>query len=331
MKFEERVANFVAHFFMEFFTSPYLFKQYDDLRQKFNYNSTLKTKHSLDKHVIIANVDFAIDFPRPMMPHIIPISGIFRKDPQPLTAELNEFFARSDKHGVVVLSFGTLISALDDDQAEIFARVFSRLPQKVLWRHSGKRPAALGSNTKLMDWIPQNDILAHPSVVLFITHCGIASTFESAIHGVPVVTVPLFADQRLNSARLVKRAKMGVQVNIHKLNEPDVEFAIRQVINTSMYRENAKATAKLMHDSHTSPKDLFLYWIDFVIRHKGAHHLQSAPARRMHLLQYLGVDVMAAIFIPLFIMATLVFFIILCTVRFLFRTIFSTGVKLKEH
>lgn len=32
------------------------------------------------------------------------------------------------------------------------------LPQ-VLWRYTGKKPATLGSNTRLYDWIPQNDLL----------------------------------------------------------------------------------------------------------------------------------------------------------------------------
>lgn len=30
---------------------------------------------------------------------------------------------------------------------------------KVLWRYKGKKPEALGSNTRTYDWIPQNDLL----------------------------------------------------------------------------------------------------------------------------------------------------------------------------
>lgn len=32
------------------------------------------------------------------------------------------------------------------------------LPQ-VLWRYKGKKPATLAANTRLYDWIPQNDLL----------------------------------------------------------------------------------------------------------------------------------------------------------------------------
>lgn len=30
---------------------------------------------------------------------------------------------------------------------------------QVLWRYKGKKPDTLGSNTRLFDWIPQNDLL----------------------------------------------------------------------------------------------------------------------------------------------------------------------------
>jgi len=48
---------------------------------------------------------------------------------------------------------------------------------KVLWRYKGKKPEALGSNTRIYDWIPQNDLLGendsiwdelHPSQSYFL-------------------------------------------------------------------------------------------------------------------------------------------------------------------
>lgn len=40
----------------------------------------------------------------------------------------------------------------------LLAKLKHCLPQ-VLWRYSGKRPTTLGANTRLYDWIPQNDLL----------------------------------------------------------------------------------------------------------------------------------------------------------------------------
>ena len=51
-------------------------------------------------------------------------------------------------------------------------RDLAKLPQRVIWRYAGQRPKGLGNNTKIMEWIPQNDLIGHPKTVLFITHGG---------------------------------------------------------------------------------------------------------------------------------------------------------------
>ena len=61
---------------------------------------------------------------------------------------------------------------------------------------------SLGSNTKLVDWAPQNDVLGHPAVKAFVTHAGINSVYEAAYHAKPVVAVPLIADQPENAVKV---------------------------------------------------------------------------------------------------------------------------------
>lgn len=51
--------------------------------------------------------------------------------------------------------------------AQVF--ICSVLSPQVVWRYSGKTPETLAPNTKLYDWIPQNDLLGKESVVL-VTH-----------------------------------------------------------------------------------------------------------------------------------------------------------------
>ncbi|KAF0899740.1 hypothetical protein E2562_024067 [Oryza meyeriana var. granulata] len=59
-------------------------------------------------------------------------------------------------------------------------------------------------------WAPQKDILAHPTVGGFVTHCGWNSVLESLWYGVPMAPWPLYAEQHLNAFELV--AAMGVAV-----------------------------------------------------------------------------------------------------------------------
>ena len=57
------------------------------------------------------------------------------------------------------------------------------------------------SNILLKKWCPQQDILAHPNVKLFITHGGFLSTEEGVYHGSPMLYIPGFSDQFVNAAR----------------------------------------------------------------------------------------------------------------------------------
>lgn len=48
-------------------------------------------------------------------------------------------------------------------------------------------------------WAPQQEILKHPATGGFMSHCGWNSTLESMVAGVPMLTWPLGAEQRVNA------------------------------------------------------------------------------------------------------------------------------------
>ncbi|KAF8015531.1 hypothetical protein BT93_H1144 [Corymbia citriodora subsp. variegata] len=60
-------------------------------------------------------------------------------------------------------------------------------------------------------WAPQMDILNHPSVGGFLSHCGWNSTLESIVNGVPMVAWPLYAEQRLNATLLTEEIGVAVR------------------------------------------------------------------------------------------------------------------------
>merc|ERR1719343_1102583 len=59
-----------------------------------------------------------------------------------------------------------------------------------------------GDHVMQAAWVPQAAVLDHPKVKAFVTHCGANSTHEGIYHGVPLVAVPFFEDQRYIGPRL---------------------------------------------------------------------------------------------------------------------------------
>ncbi|XP_054445539.1 UDP-glucuronosyltransferase 2A1-like isoform X4 [Pteronotus mesoamericanus] len=160
---------------------------------------------------------------------------------------------------------------------------------KVLWRYKGKTPATLGANTRLYDWIPQNDLLGHPKTRAFITHGGTNGIYEAIYHGVPMVGVPMFADQYDNIAHM-KAKGAAVEVNINTMTSADFLNALRTVINDPSYKENAMRLSRIHHDQPVKPLDRAVFWIEFVMRHRGAKHLRPA-AHNLTWFQYHSLDV----------------------------------------
>lgn len=69
---------------------------------------------------------------------------------------------------------------------------------------------------------------------------------------------------------------------------------INVTLDNFRYANNMKKVSEIYKDRPMSPMDTAIYWIEYVIRHKGARHLRSAAAD-LPFYQYLLLDVIAFI------------------------------------
>lgn len=83
----------------------------------------------------------------------------------------------------------------------------------------------LPENILALKWLPQVDILAHPNVKLFITHCGLGSYVESKFHGVPNLAIPVNGEQFKNAKNVVKEG-WGIQLDFNDLSEKKLHDSI---------------------------------------------------------------------------------------------------------
>ncbi|KAG6395963.1 hypothetical protein SASPL_142097 [Salvia splendens] len=62
------------------------------------------------------------------------------------------------------------------------------------------------------EWVDQEEILEHPSVRGFLSHCGWNSVLDGICAGVPILAWPMMAEQGLNAKMVVEEIKVGLRV-----------------------------------------------------------------------------------------------------------------------
>ncbi|KAM5284372.1 UDP-glucuronosyltransferase 2B31-like isoform 2-T2 [Hipposideros larvatus] len=229
------------------------------------------------------------EFPRPLLPHFEFVGGLHCKPAKPLPKEMEEFAQSSEENGIVVFTLGSMVSNMTEEMTNVIASALAQIPQKVIWKFDGKKPDTLGTNTRLYKWIPQNDLLGHPKTKAFITHGGTNGIYEAIYHGIPMVGIPLFADQPDNIAR-VKDKGAAVSLDFNTMSSSDLLNALKTVINDPLYKKNAMKLSRIHHDQPMKPLDRAVFWIEFVMRHKGAKHLRPA-SYDLTWFQYHSLDV----------------------------------------
>ncbi|XP_045911120.1 UDP-glucuronosyltransferase 2B17-like isoform X2 [Micropterus dolomieu] len=273
--------------------------------------------------------DFTLEFPRPTMPNVVYIGGFQGKPSKSLPSDLEEFVQSSGEHGVIVMTLGTLIGDLGPEISEYIASEFANLPQKVMWRHIGKRPIALGNNTMLVDWLPQNDLLGHPKTKVFVTHGGTNGIYEAIYHGVPVLGIPLIFDQYDNMVRLKSRGVAEI-VDVTTFDVESLTSALKNILDPEKpYKKNMVKLSQLHNDKPIKPRDSAMFWMEFVMRHKGAAHLRT-ESYKLPWYAYHSLDVIAVFVAFSLLLITLVWVFCRCLIRCLIRVKKSTSKSKNE-
>lgn len=100
----------------------------------------------------------------------------------------------------------------------------------------------------MVKWVPQRAILSHPSTALYLAHCGASSTMEAAFHGVPVVAMPICADQIGNGRRL-EAAGVGVFLDKDRFTSQELFAGIAGIMRDAggSYARNVLRLRRLAH------------------------------------------------------------------------------------
>ncbi|EYC30940.1 hypothetical protein Y032_0004g1861 [Ancylostoma ceylanicum] len=215
-----------------------------------------KNLHDLIKDktdYMLMNTNEFTESTRPTLRSIQYVGGSATPDPQPLDEEFEWIVSRGAK-GAILFSLGSLVKSSDMPVAvrKAFLDAFATFTDYVILWKDDTHVNSSYPNIYFRDWVPQVDLLADGRVKLFITHGGMNSMQESLLFGIPMITVPLFADQDSNAAVAAER---GFSVNLSKFSvtKEKVIDAINKVLGKdgeeSTYTQKVRQAARLLKGS----------------------------------------------------------------------------------
>jgi hypothetical protein len=85
----------------------------------------------------------------------------------------------------------------------------------------------------IASWCPQEEVLNHPSIGGFLTHCGWNSIVESVTAGVPMLCWPFFADQQTNCKYTCDDWGIGMEID-NDANREEVAKIVRELMEGDM-------------------------------------------------------------------------------------------------
>ncbi|XP_055852228.1 UDP-glycosyltransferase UGT5-like [Episyrphus balteatus] len=302
MGFSDRVWNFIIYIFEGIATKTaeyFMANIYDQMYPSYKYPSYKEMVKNIS--LILYNHHFSEAPVRPQVPALIEIGGIQIKDkPDPLPKDIQEFLDNSPQ-GVIYFSLGSNACGLHvkDVTYKIIFEVLSSLKYNVIWKLDEISHPGNSSNILFKTWLPQDDILPHKNVKLFITHAGKGGVSESEYHQVPMIALPIMDDQHGN-ARVMAAKGHGIALDHETMTKEMFQNAINDVMENKKYRNAVEKFSKLYKDRPLTAQQTAVYWIEYVIRHKGAPHMQS-PLKDLNVLQEHSIDVILFLVLVLYL------------------------------
>ncbi|GAB6024251.1 hypothetical protein CHUAL_008947 [Chamberlinius hualienensis] len=240
--------------------SKFYNKQQDDINFK-NYSMYFD-----------ANSDFSFET-SPSTPNSIHIGCSHCRPSRKLPKELESIMENSGEHGVIFFSMGSSIKTeyFPKHFVNKIVNVLSKLPQKILWQ--GKLNETNLTNFHFFNWLPQQDVLAHPKVKLALIQGGFGTVQEATYHACPIIGFPITLDRFYGVNQAVVNG-YGEQLDLWTFTQQQLMLTINKILNNTRYKENAVLASRRMKDVLMNPTEEAVFWTEYVIRHKRAYFLQ---------------------------------------------------------
>ena len=224
------------------------------------YYEVLKDVTSPGIHIpLVVACVWGVDFPKPKYPLLELVGPILITSLHRLDERLEEWLDAKENKSVIYISMGTTAS-LDLNNAKAILEGVMATPHSTVWVINTKNKEMLGGvdfeayddRLFMTDWVPQQTVLKHRSILVTILHCGLNGVQESLFNFLPVICAPFGYDQFEVATRVISA---GVGISLYgfmdslrgskEIKAEMIKNFINLVDSDSGYRDNVSRIRKM--------------------------------------------------------------------------------------
>nr|AYC63485.1 UDP-glycosyltransferase [Scoparia dulcis] len=120
----------------------------------------------------------------------------------------------------------------------------------------------------IISWCPQENVLNHPSVGAFLTHCGWNSTIEGIAAGVPFLCFPCLSEQPMNAKFVCDDWGFGIEIG-KKSGRDEIANVVKKLMdgeNGKVMKKRAKEWKAKALEATTSPNGSSVVNLENVVK-----------------------------------------------------------------
>ena len=264
--------------------------------EKFGFSRLDEVRDSVKLFLTNDHPAFTFPFLRP--PNDIPIgcSNILgtRNDPLQLPVQVLRFLEESVGRDVVYVSFGSLVVM---DQLSWFTEIIdilTKLDLRVIVRVGKGSVNKFPESVLPLSWAPQKQLLRSGKLKLFISHCGNNGRLETIYYNVPVLCVPQFGDQPVNT-EIIKLNGFGEILKKEEISSRTEELVTTMIANHGAYYEKLKKASDVVDAEPGNVRDNLVFYVEQVARYKNVDYLVNKVIKQQRFIQINNVDILVTV------------------------------------
>uniref|UniRef100_A0A915PUQ3 UDP-glucuronosyltransferase n=1 Tax=Setaria digitata TaxID=48799 RepID=A0A915PUQ3_9BILA len=172
-----------------------------------------------------------------------------------IDGELADFVNDLNSEGTILLAFGTILRLKQAPRKlrEAYMVALNQLINyRIIWACNDCPLMKVKKHIRVVNWVPQTDLLHHPKTKLFITHGGLKSVKEAICAKMPALFMPIFGEQ-VRNAWLAKKHHFGRVINRFNLTSNYLLNLIRQTLDDPSHKEQLEKMRRYFDDAPISP------------------------------------------------------------------------------